>query len=907
LFRTLVMADISELRLVANQGGSMSLVHEGRTYKLKHTGKQKKYWSCSKDKENSAGAVWTYLEVTAVIDGKDHVETCRVDEHLAYKMEKKAILKKRSAEETNPIPAVYDEEASAASAVFRPVPDAHAFYHQQQLNELKRLAAGDPRPVSEIYDELANNASTSLDTAAYFPSWDQARNAMYYSRDKRYPRLPARRQDLRLTAEQTNSGCWLRVTAGAGMGRLRLSHPEAAGYDSASGLSSWSLQSVLTLRPLSRSDEDIQATVAGAFGPDDRWRSTVGRRHVVVIGCVQFWFQIGRVVTYGWSDSQIALCWIRNAARNWKPFVRNRVELIHELVRPEDWRYCPTKDNPADAITRGMTLRKLKENRLWWNGPKWLPDEKQWPKERFQQKMREDTLNIIEEERKLTAIVLNTNVENPPIFDSEKFGNFEKMLRVTAYCRRFAFNCKTTSEGRMLRELTSGEIITAEKYWLKIVQREAFHDELQVLQNGRPLTMENRLKPLDPFLDEDGLLRVGGRLRLSDFDYEVKYPIILPKKHHIVNLIIVRAHNNTLHAGSSQTLATLRQNYWILNGRAAVKKVLKNCVICKRQETRPFEQKMADLPKMRTTETFPFERTGLDFLGPLHIIRTDEYTKVYICLFTCMVTRAIHLELLSDLSAERFIQALNRFGSRRGYPKIIQSDNFSTFKMADRQLKNLFSKSSLDKIQRTITSHRIEWKFITERAPWNGGYWERLVRSVKNTLRKILGKTTLDEEELTTVLCEIEAKINARPLTFVGDDVKDADALTPFHFLIGRPFVDIPMTPASTVEEKRLSLNRKWKKRQQIVFHFWKRWRNEYITTFVNRMKWMTKRQEPKEGDIVLVKEDNMKRENWPLGRITTVILGNDGLSRTVQVKTAKGVFTRPVAKLYLLEPNDTE
>ncbi|KRY82042.1 hypothetical protein T4D_17099 [Trichinella pseudospiralis] len=389
---------------------------------------------------------------------------------------------------------------------------------------------------------------------------------------------------------------------------------------------------------------------------------------------------------------------------------------------------------------------------------------------------------------------------------------------------------------------------------------------------------------LDPFLDEDGLLRVGGRLRLSDLDYEMKYPIILPKKHHIVNLIIGRAHSNTLHAGNSQTLTTLRQNFWILNGRAAVKRVLRSCVICKRQEMRPFEQKMADLPKMRTSETFPFENTGLDFVGPLHIDRPDGCTKVYICLFTCMVTRSIHLELLSDLSTERFIQAFDRFGARRGYLRILQSDNFSTFKMADRQLKNLFSKPLFDKIQRTMIRHRIEWKFITERAPWNGGYWERLVRSVKNTLKKILGKATLDEEELTTVLCRIEAKINARPLTFVGDDVKDADALTPFHFLIGRSFVDLPMVSMPTTEEDELPLNRKWRKRQQIILHFWKRWRNEYVMTFVSRMKWMTKRQEPKEGDIVLVKEDNTKRENWPIGRITSVLPGSDGLSRTVEV-----------------------
>ncbi|KRX38630.1 hypothetical protein T05_1910, partial [Trichinella murrelli] len=154
--------------------------------------------------------------------------------------------------------------------------------------------------------------------------------------------------------------------------------------------------------------------------------------------------------------------------------------------------------------------------------------------------------------------------------------------------------------------------------------------------------------------------------------------------------------------------------------------------------------------------------------------------------------------------------------------------------------------------------------------------------------------------------CEIEAKINARPLTFVGDDVKDADALTPFHFLIRRSFVDLPMMSTPTVDKEELPLNRKWRKRQQIILHFWKRWRNVYVTTFVSRSKWMTKRQEPKEGDIVLVKEDNAKRKSWPIGRITSVLPGSDGLCRTVEVKTAKGTFTRPVARLYLLEPAST-
>ncbi|KRY08832.1 hypothetical protein T12_1357 [Trichinella patagoniensis] len=204
-----------------------------------------------------------------------------------------------------------------------------------------------------------------------------------------------------------------------------------------------------------------------------------------------------------WSDSQITLCWIRNAARTWKPFVKNRVESIHELVKPEDWRYCPTKDNPADVVTRGTTLRKLKDNHLWWDGPKWLHDENQWPKERLQRTMTKEIQNIIEEERKPTLITLNVNVTTPPILEFEKFGNFEKMQRLTAYCKRFASNCKTLPERRKLRELTSEEIITTEKYSLKTVQTDDFHDEIQILQNGRPLPKENRLRTLDPFLDED--------------------------------------------------------------------------------------------------------------------------------------------------------------------------------------------------------------------------------------------------------------------------------------------------------------------------------------------------------------------------------------------------------------------
>ncbi|KRX32907.1 hypothetical protein T05_1895, partial [Trichinella murrelli] len=255
---------------------------------------------------------------------------------------------------------------------------------------------------------------------------------------------------------------------------------------------------------------------------------------------------------------------------------------------------------------------------------------------------------------------------------------------------------------------------------------------------------------LTPFIDEFGVIRVGGRLQQSNLLYQHKHPVILPNKHNITDLIIQGEHKHQWHAGVEQTLAALRK---ILDteSESGVKSVLRRCVVCRKENARCLNQIMAPLPKNRLVETHAFDNVRIDFAGLLYVKEGRTISKIYICLFTCMATRAIHLEPTSDMTAQNFLAAFRRFISRRGKPSVVHNK----------------------KSTRAMTEEKIEWRFSCERGPWCGGYWERLVKSVKTALRKVLAKAQVSREELVTILCEIEAPINVRPLTTISDDSSD--------------------------------------------------------------------------------------------------------------------------------------
>ncbi|KRY49296.1 Histone H2A [Trichinella britovi] len=415
----------------------------------------------------------------------------------------------------------------------------------------------------------------------------------------------------------------------------------------------------------------------------------------------------------------------------------------------------------------------------------------------------------------------------------ERYGCVERHFCITAYCQRFVRNCRLPAEARQSGALTVAELRKAEGT-----------SELQALTLKGRVVATSRLSRLDPFVDEEGFMRVGGRLENAELPSHMKHPVILPGDHALTMGLIRRCHARQLHAGTTHTLAILRQQYWVLKGRTQVKKVIRHCFACRRAMARPIQLRMAALPSSRVVEAAAFAHTGMDFAGPLLIRVGKKATfKCYVCLFTCMASRAVHLELVPEMTTARVMQALRRFIARRGRPEIIQSDNFRSFKAAASKLRQLWRHVDVDRVQRELVGHRIHWKFITERAPWMGGYWERLIRSIKESLRKILGKALLDEEELRTTLCEVEASLNARPLTFVEDEHHERHPLSPFQLLTGRAYVDFPAVEAHDPEWQPggrgpPQWSHRWRYRQQLLAKWWRSWRREYLSDLMQRQKW---------------------------------------------------------------------
>ncbi|XP_066956312.1 uncharacterized protein [Macrobrachium rosenbergii] len=384
---------------------------------------------------------------------------------------------------------------------------------------------------------------------------------------------------------------------------------------------------------------------------------------------------------------------------------------------------------------------------------------------------------------------------------------------------------------------------------------EAYPREFESLIQGRPLHRGSPLVKLDPFLDNDGLLRIKGRLEYSDLCYESKHPIILSSTH-VVKTLVRFQHVLLKHSGVSTLVSTLRNGYWIVRLRRIAKTVCRECVTCRRYDSKACSQNVAPLPELRVKSAPPFSVTGLDFAGPLFCVDLPS-KKFYILLFTCAVIRSLHLELTDSLSMLDCLLAIRRFTARRGLPSIFYSDNAKTFVGVFQLLQQHYGPLAP------------QWKFIVPRAPWWG----------------------------------VEACINSRPLTFVGEEVDTSNPLTPSHFLIGRTAgvqPEVVEEHSSCVSSKDLCMRETARQRQ--LDKFWEIWSSDYIRNLPGAIKGFVSKCNVKKGSVVLVKEDNVRRLSWPLGVIIEVYPGKDGVIRSVDVKTSKGIINRPVQKLHDLE-----
>lgn len=607
-----------------------------------------------------------------------------------------------------------------------------------------------------------------------------------------------------------------------------------------------------------------------------------------------------------WSDSQIALQWCKNHPSKWNVFVANRVSKIQTITSSFSWHYVKSSDNPADLLSRGIFTQEHLDKGFWFKGPHWLRDLDFNSNSMSSQTYAEmEQLATIPEERKV-ALLTQTKISLIEFWYDifHRYSSFTKLQRSIAYSFRFMHNLKH-KDTRRSDILSVEELNQSLTFIVSILQKRYFSEELRQLSENKPIN-NNTLLSLKIFLDANGLIRVGGRLENAHISYNQKHPILLPAKDYVVNLLLLLEHRRLGHTGPQTVLSNFRLKYWPLNGLRQIKKIIRQCTVCFRFNAVANQQIMANLPKERVHISRPFQNTGIDLGGPFFIkaskLRKAPLIKCYIALFVCMASKAVHMEVVTGLSTEAFILTLKRFIARRGNPTCIYSDNGTNFTGTAHQLKEIreFFKTQdvSDSVRTYLAQNDIRWKFIPPRSPHWGGLWESAIKSAKSHLLKIVGNARLTYEEFSTILCQVEAVMNSRPLCALSSDPSEFTPLTPGHFLIGTSLTALPEKDISHVSENRLSVYKRIAQIQQI---FWKRWSKEYLNRLQNRPKWFKPMRDIQINDLVLLKEDNTLPMSWQLARILEVMPGSDGKVRVVKVKTANSIYIRPVTKICVL------
>ena len=612
--------------------------------------------------------------------------------------------------------------------------------------------------------------------------------------------------------------------------------------------------------------------------------------------------------TYLFSDSSVVLAWLKTPPHLLQTYVANRIVSILEITQINQWHHVVTTSNVADVASRGLYPEEIIYHPSWWTGPSFLCSPiRDWP---ITKEIHLD--EGLPELRSKVQVLLTT----PKVYQHDpsflvsvinRYSTLNRLKRVMAWGLRFIHNCRQRKKdevlGRTTGPLTPAELRSSLLTCIIATQQFYFKSELASIAGGKPLP--SSMARLTPFL-KNGVMRVGGRLSQSLLPTDAKHPIILPKLCHLSVLICDDTHINLLHAGPQACQAVICQEFWIISLRSLLRQRIFRCMTCHRYRIKPDHPLMADLPASRVTPSYPFEKTAVDYAGPLYIrannLRNARKVKVYICLFVCMATKAVHLELAGDLSSESYIAALSRFIARRGLCTDIFCDNGTNFRGAHNESREILQalRSSYPHVADYLSSKEIHYHFNPPSAPWMGGLWESAVKAAKNHLRD-LSQRLLTFEEMSTLLARIEAILNSRPLCPLGTS-PDSLYLTPGHFLVGRSLVQ-PLEP-DLLDLPTSHLSR-WQGVQQAAQRFWRIWSTRYLHTLMERQKWSTPRPPLNIGDVVIILRSQSRPMEWPLGRVMELHEGADGVARSATVQTAQGVLVRPVARLARL-PHET-
>lgn len=582
-----------------------------------------------------------------------------------------------------------------------------------------------------------------------------------------------------------------------------------------------------------------------------------------------------------WSDSKVALSWAKSTKDIKNVFVANRVAEIQ--TTGFQLMHVPSSDNPADILSRGCSVSELVNSSLWNLGPAWLISQ-DYPSQ--------DAIYVVVNE---ITVEIQPVVPILPSVDLEKYSN---LVVPKNLAKRLLTFCNKS------RDPLEALIIQEQQYHSPSIY---FHLENKQIKVNSDIS--NTIKQLNLFMDNK-VVKSAGRLDNSSLNHLSKTPYFLPSQSRLVILLIRYVHVSNLHCGLGQTLALYRSYAWTPKLRTRVKSFLSRCVLCRRAKAKTLSTPPPPpLPTERVSYRRPFAHTGVDHTGSITVkTKNGERRKVYLLLFVCTASRATHIEVTKSLTSYDFILCLRRFAAHHGTPSTLLSDNAANFHAAERFLLDLYDDPE---VKSYCQNKSITWRFQTPRAPWTGGFFERLVGIVKSTLATSLQRKLLTTEELRTVVAECQTVVNNRPLTYQTTDSIE-EPLTPSHLLYGRMLNLLPPLQEYLadddyvqVEEEGRLLRHQYHVLSSTLRRFENRWRTEYLTALRSRHRVVASQgncHEIKIGDIVMVSMANRNRLSWPLGRICKLLPDSTGTLRTVEVLFENKTHLRPIAHIVPLE-----
>lgn len=610
-----------------------------------------------------------------------------------------------------------------------------------------------------------------------------------------------------------------------------------------------------------------------------------------------------------WTDSKAVLGYIRNESARYKTFVANRVNIIRELSDVNQWHYIESDANPADLASRGVSIPKFCKQLdrwqkgpevLWTSEPMWYMETPGIPEQVDDNEIKGAAINACNE---VNDSVLDRVLERSSTLMKAKVTICWIKFAIKVFKDKVKSSRKNTMSQARKKAISVTDLEDAEMTLVRHAQKQAYSRVFKAIKDEGQVSGE--LMRLDPFID-DGIVRVGGRLGNSKLDVQICHPILLPKDHVLSSLVLEEVHKRVGHMGKNAMLSELRKKYWITSATTLIKRLLGKCVVCRRIQGMPGVQKMSNLPQQRVNpEEPPFTHVGMDYFGPFEIKRARSVLKRYGVIFTCLASRAVHLEVAESLNTDSCINAIRRFVARRGEVQTIYSDNGTNLVGAEIELRREVEKLKTENIQHHFLNKGLTWYFNPPTASHFGGVWERIIRIIRKILNSIMKSQIihLDDEGLRTLFCEIESILNNRPVTRSPNSPNDLEALTPNHILLMK--TNNRLAPG-IFDQKDTYVRRRWRQVQYLSDLFWKRWVSEYLPLLQERQKWLTARRNLAIGDIVLI-VDTGPRNSWALGRVIETYPDKKGNVRSVKLKTRSGMLHRPIHKLCLLLEEENE